>query len=106
VNPAPSAVYTGISNAIVTISRAEGLRTLWRGLSSVVVGAGQSPQHSGSAMAATDAFAQALHTQSTLHPTKLSSTPWVATMVANMSTILLLLVRRLLLFTDLIANAK
>ncbi|KAF2466822.1 mitochondrial carrier [Lindgomyces ingoldianus] len=43
VNPSPTAVYTGISNAMVTISRAEGFRTLWRGLSSVVLGAG--PAH-------------------------------------------------------------
>jgi hypothetical protein len=43
VNPSPTAVYTGISNAMVTISRVEGVRTLWRGVSSVVVGAG--PAH-------------------------------------------------------------
>ncbi|KAF2176326.1 asparaginyl-tRNA synthetase [Zopfia rhizophila CBS 207.26] len=43
VNPSPTAVYTGISNAMVTISRVEGFRTLWRGLSSVVLGAG--PAH-------------------------------------------------------------
>lgn len=40
VNPSPTAMYTGISNAMVTISRVEGFRTLWRGLSSVVLGAG------------------------------------------------------------------
>ncbi|KAF2459566.1 mitochondrial carrier domain-containing protein [Lineolata rhizophorae] len=43
VNPSPTAVYSGLSNAMVTISRAEGFRTLWRGLSSVVLGAG--PAH-------------------------------------------------------------
>ncbi|KAF2444172.1 mitochondrial carrier [Karstenula rhodostoma CBS 690.94] len=43
VNPSPTAVYSGISNAMVTISRVEGFRTLWRGLSSVIVGAG--PAH-------------------------------------------------------------
>ncbi|KAF2814879.1 asparaginyl-tRNA synthetase [Mytilinidion resinicola] len=43
VNPSPTAVYTGISNAVVTISRVEGFRTLWKGLSSVVLGAG--PAH-------------------------------------------------------------
>ncbi|KAF1843898.1 asparaginyl-tRNA synthetase [Cucurbitaria berberidis CBS 394.84] len=43
VNPSPSAMYSGISNAMVTISRAEGFSTLWRGLSSVVMGAG--PAH-------------------------------------------------------------
>jgi asparaginyl-tRNA synthetase len=43
VNPSPTAMYTGISNAMVTISRVEGFRTLWRGLSSVIIGAG--PAH-------------------------------------------------------------
>ncbi|KAF2835926.1 mitochondrial carrier [Patellaria atrata CBS 101060] len=43
INPSPTAVYSGVSNAIMTISRVEGIRTLWRGLSSVVVGAG--PAH-------------------------------------------------------------
>lgn len=39
-NPSPAAVYTGISNAMITITRLEGFRTLWRGVSSVVMGAG------------------------------------------------------------------
>lgn len=43
INPTPAAVYTGMSNAIATISRAEGMRSMWKGLSSVVVGAG--PAH-------------------------------------------------------------
>merc|ERR1711939_683433 len=43
VNPSPTAVYSGISNAMLTISRVEGFRTLWRGVSSVVLGAG--PAH-------------------------------------------------------------
>lgn len=43
VNPTPAAIYTGIGNAISTISRVEGYMSLWRGLSSVVVGAG--PAH-------------------------------------------------------------
>lgn len=43
VNPSPTAMYSGISNAMITISRVEGFRTLWRGLSSVVLGAG--PAH-------------------------------------------------------------
>jgi hypothetical protein len=41
INPSPGAMYSGISNAMVTISRVEGFRTLWRGLSSVVMGAGR-----------------------------------------------------------------
>lgn len=43
VNPSPAALYTGLGNAIATISRAEGYMSLWRGLSSVIVGAG--PAH-------------------------------------------------------------
>ncbi|KPI34944.1 Mitochondrial RNA-splicing protein MRS3 [Cyphellophora attinorum] len=43
INPASGGLYTGISNAFSTIYRMEGLRTLWRGVSSVVVGAG--PAH-------------------------------------------------------------
>ncbi|KAF2201896.1 asparaginyl-tRNA synthetase [Delitschia confertaspora ATCC 74209] len=43
MNPSPAAVYSGISNAMITISRAEGFRTLWKGVSSVVLGAG--PAH-------------------------------------------------------------
>lgn len=42
LNPNPQAIYTGISNALVRISSAEGVRTLWRGVSSMVVGAGPS----------------------------------------------------------------
>lgn len=42
-NPSPAAVYTGISNAMITITRLEGFRALWRGVSSVVMGAG--PAH-------------------------------------------------------------
>lgn len=40
VNPTPAAIYSGIGNAIATISRVEGYMSLWKGLSSVVVGAG------------------------------------------------------------------
>lgn len=43
VNPSPQAVYSSISNALATISKREGFRSLWRGLSSVVLGAG--PAH-------------------------------------------------------------
>ncbi|EMD00188.1 hypothetical protein BAUCODRAFT_145495 [Baudoinia panamericana UAMH 10762] len=43
VNPTPTAIYSGIGNAIATISRVEGYASLWRGLSSVVLGAG--PAH-------------------------------------------------------------
>ncbi|KZT27834.1 mitochondrial carrier [Neolentinus lepideus HHB14362 ss-1] len=39
----PSAVYTGIGNAFTRISSTEGARALWRGVSSVILGAG--PAH-------------------------------------------------------------
>ncbi|KZT65651.1 mitochondrial carrier [Daedalea quercina L-15889] len=39
----PSAVYTGIGNAFTRISSTEGARALWRGVSSVIMGAG--PAH-------------------------------------------------------------
>src|SRR5438045_9322143 len=43
INPKPQAVYTGVGNAIARISTTEGVRTLWRGINSVVLGAG--PAH-------------------------------------------------------------
>ncbi|KAF8552397.1 mitochondrial carrier [Imleria badia] len=39
----PAAVYTGIGNAFTRISSTEGIRALWRGVSSVILGAG--PAH-------------------------------------------------------------
>ncbi|KAI0295945.1 mitochondrial carrier domain-containing protein [Russula brevipes] len=39
----PAAVYTGIGNAFTRISSTEGVRVLWRGVSSVILGAG--PAH-------------------------------------------------------------
>ncbi|KAH7914822.1 mitochondrial carrier domain-containing protein [Hygrophoropsis aurantiaca] len=39
----PAAVYTGIGNAFTRISSTEGMRALWRGVSSVIIGAG--PAH-------------------------------------------------------------
>lgn len=39
----PAAVYTGIGNAFTRISSTEGMRVLWRGVSSVILGAG--PAH-------------------------------------------------------------
>lgn len=42
INPSAGGLYTGLSNAVSTIYRIEGLRTLWRGVSSVIVGAGMS----------------------------------------------------------------
>lgn len=39
----PVAVYSGVGNAFTRISSTEGIRALWRGVSSVVLGAG--PAH-------------------------------------------------------------
>ncbi|KAI6161744.1 mitochondrial carrier domain-containing protein [Pisolithus thermaeus] len=39
----PAAAYTGIGNAFTRISSTEGMRALWRGVSSVILGAG--PAH-------------------------------------------------------------
>jgi hypothetical protein len=49
VNPTPAAVYSGIGNAIATISRVEGYASLWRGVSSVVVGAGMQEENGSAA---------------------------------------------------------
>jgi Mitochondrial carrier protein len=40
INPSPAGLYTGLSNAVTTIARIEGIKTLWKGVSSVIVGAG------------------------------------------------------------------
>lgn len=41
LNPTPSAVYNGVIQGGYRIATGEGLLSLWRGMSSVVVGAGQ-----------------------------------------------------------------
>lgn len=38
-----AAIYTGVGNAFTRISSTEGMRALWRGVSSVILGAG--PAH-------------------------------------------------------------
>lgn len=43
LSPSPAAVYSGMSNAVSRISSTEGLKTLWRGVASVIAGAG--PAH-------------------------------------------------------------
>ena len=43
IHPSGGALYTGLTNAVSTIYRIEGWRTLWKGVSSVIVGAG--PAH-------------------------------------------------------------
>lgn len=43
LNPTPSAVYNGVIQGTFRIARGEGVLSLWRGMSSVVVGAG--PAH-------------------------------------------------------------
>ncbi|KAG5462186.1 MAG: mitochondrial carrier domain-containing protein [Olpidium bornovanus] len=43
MSPSPQAVYSGIVHAVSRISSTEGSKTLWRGISSVITGAG--PAH-------------------------------------------------------------
>lgn len=43
VSPRPSAVYSGIAHALSQISATEGVRSLWKGMTSVILGAG--PAH-------------------------------------------------------------
>ncbi|KAH1464177.1 hypothetical protein KXX13_004361 [Aspergillus fumigatus] len=43
LHPTTGGLYTGLTNAVSTIYRIEGWRTLWKGVSSVIVGAG--PAH-------------------------------------------------------------
>ncbi|MCJ1471640.1 Fe(2+) transporter [Lambiella insularis] len=43
VKPSPGAIYSGLTNAFTTITRSEGTWSLWRGMTSVIVGAG--PAH-------------------------------------------------------------
>lgn len=40
LNPGAGGLYTGLTHAVSTISRIEGWRALWKGVSSVIVGAG------------------------------------------------------------------
>ncbi|MCJ1307777.1 Fe(2+) transporter [Agyrium rufum] len=43
INPSPGGIYTGLTNAVTTIARIEGFRSLWKGVPSVILGAG--PAH-------------------------------------------------------------
>ncbi|RKO86087.1 mitochondrial carrier domain-containing protein, partial [Blyttiomyces helicus] len=43
LSPNPAAIYTGVANALTRITTTEGFNTLWRGVNSVIVGAG--PAH-------------------------------------------------------------
>lgn len=47
LNPTPSAVYNGMIQGTYRIATGEGILSLWRGMSSVVVGAGSL--HAGNA---------------------------------------------------------
>lgn len=79
MNPTPAAVYTGVSNAIATISKAEGIRSLWRGVSSVIVGAGQSEPGESPREDWLMTIFQAQHMLYTLRRTRQSSREWEAT---------------------------
>ncbi|KAJ3129033.1 Fe(2+) transporter [Irineochytrium annulatum] len=43
LSPHPQAIYSGVSNALTRISTTEGFKALWRGVNSVIIGAG--PAH-------------------------------------------------------------
>lgn len=89
VNPSPSAMYSGISNAMVTISRAEGFTALWRGLSSVVMGAGMSIQFCHFTQTQRLTTSQAPRMPSISHLTKLRNMLSAETKVEARNTILL-----------------
>jgi len=40
INPTPSAVYNGVIQATYRMASTEGVLSLWRGMSRVIVGAG------------------------------------------------------------------
>lgn len=42
LSPSSQAVYSGVMNALTKISSTEGVSTLWRGVSTMVMGAGPS----------------------------------------------------------------
>ncbi|KAJ1981888.1 Fe(2+) transporter [Dimargaris cristalligena] len=42
IQPSPQAVYSGVVQAVSHIGHTEGLKTLWRGVNSVILGAGPS----------------------------------------------------------------
>lgn len=90
LNPSPAAAYTGVLRSTYKMASGEGILSLWRGMSSVVVGAGWcSPCHARAVIEA-DMVPQDLRTPSTSLHTNPSSTPWAAMKLA--STILSLLV--------------
>lgn len=70
VTPTPAAVYTGMSNAIATISRVEGIRSLWKGISSVIIGAGIMHRYAITKPLKIDVYDQVLRTPSILRHTK------------------------------------
>lgn len=44
INPTPSAVYNGVIQGTYRMATSEGILSLWRGMSSVIVGAGTIPR--------------------------------------------------------------
>lgn len=101
LNPNATTAYTGVLRSTYQIASCEGFFSLWRGMSSVIVGAGEQRRcHSGAPSA--DEATQALHTPSTLRRTRPSNTPWEATKSAF--TTLSLPVRLCAVVTDSVAN--
>ncbi|KAJ7224432.1 mitochondrial carrier domain-containing protein [Mycena pura] len=70
----PVAVYSGVGNAFARISSTEGMRALWRGVSSVILGAGPAHAvHFGTLEAVKELAGNA------------GSQPWLATSLAGAS---------------------
>lgn len=87
VNPTPSAVYNGMIQGTYRIATGEGIMSLWRGMSSVVVGAGMPGSPAALCLLplllsiATDLWKD-LHMPSILPHTRPLSISWGATGLA------------------------
>lgn len=103
LQPHGTITHNSVLRNIFQVARTEGVFSLWRGMSSVIVGAGtflpccrlaiapvQLLDFSFSLLATDMMLLQVLPTLSTLRPTKPSNMPWAA--IRSASTTLLLLV--------------
>ncbi|MCJ1403391.1 Fe(2+) transporter [Xylographa trunciseda] len=82
INPSPGALYSGLTNAFTTITRIEGAQSLWRGMTSVIVGAG--PAHAVY-FATYEAVKQAMggNDRSTHHPLAAATSGACATIASD-----------------------
>ena len=77
LNPSPGAIYSGLTNAVTTITRLEGLASLWRGMTSVIVGAGKESKRFRMALENRLLELEVLHMPSTSLLMRQSSKLWV-----------------------------